>query len=137
MSENDRLNMSVRQESKTPNKWKNELIKEYRKVMRDRQLKGKTVENIAAEERLIQLYVSLEIEAFKQGKTIKSSRNFCWAYRGVAKPLGYLLSSDEREEWIGDLLEIQERMILEDRYSIHVINIVISVKAALLVWVKV
>ena len=59
-----------------------------------------------------------------------------WAYKWWGKPLGYFLSAREREEWMGDLKEIQEQMILEDRYPVRFVNAIVVVKGCLLIWVK-
>lgn len=59
-----------------------------------------------------------------------------WSYRWIGRPVGYLLNKREREEWFGDLLEIQDLMIKEDRYPVFVINLIISMKTLLLVGSK-
>ncbi|ESA36927.1 hypothetical protein N836_05035 [Leptolyngbya sp. Heron Island J] len=69
--------------------------------------------------------------------TVYNSPSQLWSYKWIGKPLGYLLSTDEREEWLGDLLEIQNRMIKEDEYPNLVINTVISLKAFLLIFSKI
>ena len=60
-----------------------------------------------------------------------------WAIRWVGTPIGYLLSPDEREEWIGDLKEIQYRMLCADRYPIRFVNVIISAKCLCLVVSKI
>lgn len=59
-----------------------------------------------------------------------------WPYRWFARPVGYLLSKREREEWFGDLLEIQARMVNEERYPIFFINMIITAKTFLLIGSK-
>ena len=59
------------------------------------------------------------------------------SYIWLARPVGYLLNKREREEWFGDLLEIQDQMINEDRYPIPVINLIIAIKTLCLLGSKV
>ncbi|MEM1242216.1 MAG: hypothetical protein AAGI45_20480 [Cyanobacteria bacterium P01_H01_bin.26] len=59
-----------------------------------------------------------------------------WTHKWVGKPIGYLLSPDEREEWLGDLLEIKDRMKNEDNYPVWVINLIIVGKTVCLIGSK-
>lgn len=63
---------------------------------------------------------------------LKDLLNTPWSYKWVAKPIGYLLSEREREEWFGDLLDIKDRMINEERYPMPLINLIITVKTVCL-----
>ena len=60
-----------------------------------------------------------------------------WSLRWVAKPVGYLLPRDDREEWLGDLEEIHHLMLVEETYPAWIINLVIAIKTLLLVWTAV
>ena len=60
-----------------------------------------------------------------------------WAIRWIGVPIGYLLSPDEREEWLGDLKEIQHRMIHAERYPIWFVNSVTSAKCLCLIVSKI
>lgn len=64
-------------------------------------------------------------------------KNSLWAIRWIGKPIGFLLSRNEREEWIGDLKEIRYRMLHVEKYPILFINVVISAKCFCLVFVKI
>lgn len=68
---------------------------------------------------------------------IKDLLNKPWSYKWVAKPIGYLLSEREREEWFGDLLDIKDRMIHEDKYPMPLINLIITVKTVCLIGSKI
>ena len=52
----------------------------------------------------------------------------------MARPVGYLLPRDDREEWLGDLEEIHHLMLVEDKYPIWFINLIVGTKTLLLVW---
>jgi hypothetical protein len=47
-----------------------------------------------------------------------------WASYWVARPLGYVMSKDEREEWLGDLIQVNRELLrLYPRWCVNVIII--------------
>lgn len=48
-----------------------------------------------------------------------------WASRWIASPVAYLFPADRREEWLGDLYEVNREMLHKDypRWLVNVINI--------------
>lgn len=55
-----------------------------------------------------------------------------WATRWVASPVAYVFPSERREEWLGDLYEINQRMLSEN-YPTWIINVVNLCRTAVLI----
>ena len=89
------------------------------------------VQRLAQENETKQLQKHSDTYSLERLQTFSSS---VWSLRWVAKPIGYLLPRDDREEWLGDLEEIYHLMLFEGKYPIWFINLIIATKTSLLVW---
>ena len=90
---------------------------------------NRTQEEIAKQ--IDELKTSLEvIEKYsklnrKLHKYTKQNPYETWSSRWIAAPTAYLISKEKREEWIGDLNEINEEMVRKEypRWLINIINV--------------
>lgn len=61
--------------------------------------------------------------AREERKYVESEKHETWASRWVAAPIAYLLPEEHREEWLGDLYEVNWQM-LNKGYPILMVNLV-------------
>ena len=53
-----------------------------------------------------------------------------WSSKWIATPIAYLLDRRQREEWLGDLREVEQEMLKENQFPLWLINLIIVGRVA-------
>ncbi|MEM9772257.1 MAG: hypothetical protein AAF889_11795 [Cyanobacteria bacterium P01_D01_bin.73] len=80
---------------------------------------------IADEEALVELFEQRSKLERRKRKYKQSDPAETWASRWVALPIASLFPADRREEWLGDLYELNREMLHKNypRWSVSAINV--------------
>lgn len=83
------------------------------------------------QEELITLFEKASTLAKRSRKYNTYNPGETWASRWVAAPIGYLLPEARREEWLGDLYEVNQEMIKKG-FPLLIVNLINIVRTFIL-----